>query len=43
MEQILEILERDNRVTPEQIAVMLNMEVEEVKAAIQKTLKEDSL
>jgi DNA-binding Lrp family transcriptional regulator len=36
MEQILEILERDNRITPEQIAVMLNQSVEEVKAAIKK-------
>jgi DNA-binding Lrp family transcriptional regulator len=36
MERILEILERDNRVTPEQIAVMLNIDVEKVNAAIKE-------
>ena len=36
MEQILEILEKDNRVTPEQIAIMLNKDIEDVKAAIKK-------
>ncbi|NLY43672.1 MAG: Lrp/AsnC family transcriptional regulator [Clostridiaceae bacterium] len=36
MEQILEILEKDSRITPEQIAIMLNKDVEEVKEAIKK-------
>ncbi|WHH60726.1 Lrp/AsnC family transcriptional regulator [Petroclostridium sp. X23] len=42
MEQILEILEKDNRVTPEQIAVMLNRDIEDVKAAIKK-LEDDQV
>lgn len=36
MEKMLEILEQNNRISPEQIAVMLNKDVEEVKAAIKK-------
>lgn len=36
MEEILEILEKNSRVTDEEIAVMLNKDVEEVKAAIKK-------
>ncbi|MDK2801195.1 MAG: hypothetical protein PWP27_1867 [Clostridiales bacterium] len=42
MEQILEILEKDNRITPEQIAVMLNRDVDDVKAAIKK-LEDDKI
>lgn len=42
MERILEILEKDNRVSPEQIAVMLNRDVEEVKTAIKK-LEDDKI
>ena len=42
MEEILEILEKDNRVSAEQIAVMLNKSVEEVRAAIKK-LEEDNV
>ncbi|MBC7765482.1 MAG: Lrp/AsnC family transcriptional regulator [Hyphomonadaceae bacterium] len=34
MEKLLEILEQDNRITPEQISVMLDKDVEEVKRAI---------
>ncbi|MCX7710116.1 MAG: Lrp/AsnC family transcriptional regulator [Clostridia bacterium] len=41
MEEILEILEKDNRVSPEQIAVMLNKNVEEVRAAINKYEEEN--
>lgn len=36
MEEILEILERNNRISAEQIAVMLNKSVEEVQAVIKK-------
>lgn len=36
MEEILEILEKNHRLTDEQIAVMLNKSVDEVKAAIKK-------
>ncbi len=36
MEEILEILEKNSRATDEQIAVMLNKSVEEVRAAIKK-------
>jgi DNA-binding Lrp family transcriptional regulator len=36
MEEILEILEKDNRVSAERIAVMLNRSVEEVREAIKK-------
>lgn len=36
MEQILEILEKNNRIDAEQIAVMLDMSPEDVKAAIKK-------
>jgi DNA-binding Lrp family transcriptional regulator len=36
MEEILEILEKNNKLTEEQIAVMLNKSVEEVRAAIKK-------
>lgn len=36
MEEILEILEKNSKVTDEQIAVMLNKSVEEVRAAIKK-------
>jgi len=36
MEEILEILEKNARATEEEIAVMLNKSVEEVKAAIKK-------
>jgi len=36
MKEILEILERDSRHTPEQIAVMLGIPEEEVKALIKK-------
>ncbi|MGE4283470.1 MAG: Lrp/AsnC family transcriptional regulator [Clostridia bacterium] len=39
MERILEILEKDNRITPEQIGIMLNRDVEDVKAAI-KSMEE---
>lgn len=41
MEEILEILERNNKLTEEQIAVMLNKSVEEVRAAIRKFEEED--
>lgn len=36
MEEILEILEKNSRATDEEIAVMLNRSVEEVRAAIKK-------
>ncbi len=36
MEEILEILEKNSRATVEEIAVMLNRSVEEVRAAIKK-------
>jgi len=36
MEEILEILEKDNKIGAEQIAVMVGKSVEEVKAAIKK-------
>lgn len=36
MEEILEILEKNSRATDEEIAVMLNKSVEEVRAAIKK-------
>jgi len=36
MDEILEILEKDNRISPEQIAVMLGKSVEEIQAAIKK-------
>lgn len=36
MEEILEILEKDNRISLEQIAVMLDKDLEEVRAAIKK-------
>lgn len=36
MEEILEILEKNSKATDEQIAVMLNKDVEEVRAAIKK-------
>ena len=42
MEEILEILERNNRLSEEQIAVMLNKSVEEVRAAI-KRLEEENV
>lgn len=41
MEEILEILEKNNKLTEEQIAVMLNKSVEEVRAAIRKFEEED--
>ena len=40
MEEILEILEKNNKLTDEQIAVMLGKTVEEVRAAIQSYEKE---
>lgn len=42
MEKILEILERDSKFTPEQIAVMVDKDVEEVKEIIKK-LEEDKV
>ena len=36
MEKILEIIENDNRITPKEIAVMLNRDVKEVEQAIKK-------
>lgn len=36
MEEILEILEKNNKLTEEQIAVMLGKSVEEIRAAIRK-------
>jgi len=41
MEEILEILEKNSKITPEQIAVMLNKSVDEVKAAIKKYEEEN--
>jgi DNA-binding Lrp family transcriptional regulator len=40
MEEILEILEKDGRVTPEEIARMLKKKPQEVKSAIKKYEKE---
>ena len=40
MEEILEILEKDGRVTPEEIAKMLKIKPQEVKSAIKKYEKE---
>ena len=37
MEQILEILEKDSRITPQQIAVMLDKDPAAVAAAIQSS------
>jgi DNA-binding Lrp family transcriptional regulator len=42
MEEILEVLEKNSRLTEEQIAVMLNKSVEEVRATI-KQLEEDNI
>lgn len=42
MEEILEILERNSRLTEEQMAAMLNRSVEEVRAAI-KRLEEENI
>ncbi|MCX8130392.1 MAG: Lrp/AsnC family transcriptional regulator [Clostridia bacterium] len=42
MEEILEVLEKNSRLSEEQIAVMLNKTVEEVRAAIKK-LEEDNI
>ena len=42
MEKILEILEKDSKITPEQIAVMVNKDVDEVKAIIKK-LEDDKV
>lgn len=41
MEEILEILEKDSKLTHEQIAVMLNKSVDEVKEAIRKYEEEN--
>jgi len=41
MEEILKILEKDSRITAEQIAVMLNKDVEEIKSAIRKMEEEN--
>ncbi len=41
MEEILEILEKNNKLSEEQIAVMLNKSVEEVRAAIKKYEEEN--
>ena len=40
MEEILEILEKDGRVTPEEIAKMLKIKPQEVKSAIKRYEKE---
>ncbi len=40
MEQILEILEKDARITPEEIAKQLNMKVDKVKQIIKKYEKD---
>mgnify|MGYP003395651995 CR=1 FL=1 len=40
MEEILEILEKDGRLTPEEIAKMLKKKPQEVKAAIKKYEKD---
>lgn len=42
MNRILEIIKNDSRTTPEEIAVMLNMDVEEVKGKI-KELENDKI
>lgn len=42
MEEILEVLEKNSRISEEQIAVMLNKTVEEVRTAIKK-LEEDNI
>lgn len=42
VEEILEILEKNNKLTDEQIAIMLNISVEEVRAAIRK-LEDDNI
>lgn len=42
MEEILEILEKNNKLSEQQIAVMLNKSVEEVRAAIKK-LEDDHI
>jgi len=42
MEEILEVLENNSKITEEQLAVMLNKDVEEVRAAIKK-LEEDNI
>lgn len=42
MEEILELLEKDNRMSIEQIAVMLNKTPEEIRAAISK-MEEDKI
>lgn len=42
MEEILEILEKNNRLSEEQIAAMINKSVEEVRAAIKK-YEEDNI
>jgi len=41
MQEILEILEKDSRVTEEQIAVMLNKSVDEVRSAIKRYQEEN--
>jgi len=41
MKEILEILEKNNKISEEQIAVMLNKSVEEVRAAIMKFEEEN--
>jgi len=41
MEEILEILEKNSKISAEQIAVMLNKSVEEVEAAIKKLEEEN--
>lgn len=41
MEEILEILEKNNKISEEQIATMLNKSVEEVRAAIKKYEEEN--
>jgi DNA-binding Lrp family transcriptional regulator len=42
MEEILEIIEKNNKLTAEQIAIMLNKSAEEVRAAIKK-FEEDNI
>ncbi|MDD3839406.1 MAG: Lrp/AsnC family transcriptional regulator [Clostridia bacterium] len=42
MEEILEILEENNRISPEEIAKMVNMDVEEVKSFI-KSMEEQNV
>lgn len=41
MEEILEIIERNNKLTEEQISVMLNKDVGEIRAAIKKFEEEN--